>query len=78
MIGCHFSSLRLWTSIECAYCVVIMFTCLNVSLIFVMEIFSFVSKLFIDGICVVALAHATMPISGATFHPLIVILLMNG
>ena len=44
---------------------------------FVMGIFSFVSKLFIDGICVVALAHATMPISGAMFHPLIVTLLMN-
>ena len=78
MIGCRFSSLCLWTSIECAYCEAIMFICLNVIFIFAMGIFSFVSKLFIDGICFVALALATRTISGVTFHPLVVILLMSG
>lgn len=33
---------------------------------FVIGIFSFVSKFFIDGVCVVAIAHATKTMSGAT------------
>ena len=37
-----------------------------------------VSKCFIDGMCVVALAPATNAISGATFHPLVIMLLMSG
>ena len=45
--------------------------CLNVSLIFVIGIFN-------HGICVVALAHATRTMSGTTFHPLDVMLLMSG
>ena len=53
MTGGRFSSLRLWTSIECAYCVAIMLICLNVLLIFITRSLSFVSKLFIDGMCVV-------------------------
>ena len=55
-----------------------MFICLNLFLIFAIGILSFVSKLFIDGICVVALAPTTRTISGATFHPLVVMLLMSG
>jgi len=43
-----------------------MFICLNVILIFVIGIFIFVSKCFIDGICVVALAPIARTISGAT------------
>ena len=30
LIVCRFSSLRLWTNMECAYCVAIMLICLNV------------------------------------------------
>ena len=37
---------------------------------------SIVSSLFIDGMCVVALAHATNTINGATFPPLVMMLLM--
>ena len=37
-----------------------------------------VSKCFIDGMCVVALAPATNAMSGATFHPLVIMLLMSG
>jgi hypothetical protein len=40
--------------------------------------FGFVSKLFIDGTCIMTLAPATRTISGATIHPLVVILLMSG
>ena len=48
-------------------------------LIFVTGIIGFVSKLFIDGICVVvALAPTTKTMSGAMFHPFVVILLMSG
>ena len=39
---------------------------------------SFVSKLFIDGMCVVALAPATKTMSGTMFHPLAMMLLMSG
>ena len=39
---------------------------------------SVVSKLFIDGMCVVALALVSNTMSGATFHPLEIMLLMSG
>ena len=35
-------------------------------------ILNFSSKIFIEGMCVVALAHAVMIINGSTFHPLLV------
>lgn len=44
---------------------------------FVIGIFSFVSKFFIDGVCVVPIAHATKTMSGATLYPLDVMLLMS-
>jgi hypothetical protein len=50
--------------------VAIMLICLNVLLIFIIG--SFISKLFIDGMCVVALAPATKTMSGATFHLVVV------
>ena len=34
--------------------------------------FEFFSKIFIEGMCVVALAPAVMTINGSTFHPLLV------
>ena len=63
---------------ECEYCVILVLNCLNVLPIFVTKIFSFISRLLIDGICVVALAHATKSMIGATLHPLVVMLLMSG
>jgi hypothetical protein len=39
--------------------------------------FDCVSRFFIDGMCVVALAPATSTISGATFHPLVMMLLTS-
>lgn len=44
---------------------------------FGMGSFSVVSKLFIDGMCAVV-ALVTKTIIGATFHPCITMLLMNG
>ena len=78
VIHCRFSSLCFRSTTECVFCVVIMFICLSVFLIFAIGILRFVSKLFIDGLCVVDLAPATRTISGAMFHPLIVMLLMSG
>jgi hypothetical protein len=63
---------------ECAYCVAIMLICLNVSLIFMIGSVNVVSSIFIDGICVVPLALATNTMSGATFQPFFMMLLMNG
>ena len=78
MIVCRFLSLRLWTNIECSYCVAIKLICLNVFLIFVIGSSSIFSRFFIDGMCVVPLAPATNTMSGATFHPLVMVLLMSG
>ena len=41
-------------------------------------ILSIVSRFCIDGMCVVALAPATSTMSGATFQPLVIMLLMSG
>ena len=51
---------------------------LNMLFIFVIGIFNFVSKFFIDGICVVAFALATKTISGVAFCPLHAMLLTSG
>ena len=52
--------------------------CLNIFLTFAIGILSFVSKLFIDGICVEALAPTSRTVSGATFHPLVVMEILRG
>lgn len=63
---------------ECAYCVGIVLICLNALLTFVIGSFSLVSKLFIDGMCIVALELAIKIMSGVTVHPLVVMLLISG
>ena len=79
LIVCPFSSLRLWTNMECAYCVAIMLICLNVFLkIFMIGSVNVVSSFFIDGICVVPLAPTTGTMSGATFQPFVMMLFMSG
>lgn len=55
----------------------LVFICLNVLLVFVIGIFGFASKLFIDGMCVVALAPMIKIIIWAMVHPLVVMLLMS-
>ena len=51
---------------------------MKVCLIVSLGILSFSSKKFIEGVCVVALAPAVMTTSGSTFHPLLVMLSING
>ena len=56
-----------------------MLICLNVLLIFMIGSLSIISSIiFIDGMCVVAFALAINTMSGATFHPLVMMLLMSG
>jgi hypothetical protein len=77
LIDCQISSLHLWTRIECAYCMATMLICLNVIMISMARSLSFVSNLFIDGMCVMALAPAAKTMSG-TLHPLVMMLLTSG
>ena len=66
-----FSGLRLWTSIECAYCVAIMLICWHVVFYFYEREFKYCFQVFfIDGMCVVALALVTNTMSRATSIPL--------
>ena len=37
----------------------------------------FSSRIFIEGMCVVALAPVVITINGSTFHPLLAMLFMN-
>ena len=55
----------------------IILICWNVFFIFMRGSLSVVSTFFIDGMCVLALALATSIMSGATFHPLVMMLLMS-
>ena len=51
---------------------------MKVYLIVSFGILNFSSKIFIERVCVVALAPAVMTISGSTFHPLLVMLPISG
>lgn len=62
---------------DCAYCVANVLICLNVFFMFVIGSFSFIPRLLIDGTCVVALVPNVKTMSGATFHPLVMVLLMS-
>ena len=69
-----FSSLLLYRIIDIACCIAIVLISVKVCLIVFSGILNFSSKIFIEGMCVVALAPAMMRISGSTFHPLLVML----
>ena len=51
---------------------------MKVCLIASLRILNFSSKVFIEGVCVVALAPAVMTISSSIFQPLLVMLSMSG
>ncbi|KAG0597390.1 hypothetical protein M758_UG334300 [Ceratodon purpureus] len=70
--------LLLWRRIDMAYCMAIVFMFLKVFLMVGKGILKLSTSSFIDGMCVVALAPAVMTIGGSTFHPLAVILAING
>ena len=56
----------------------IMLISLNILLIFKIKSLSIFSSLFIHGMCVVALVLGTNTMSGATFHPCVIMLLLSG
>ena len=51
---------------------------MKVCLIVSFGILNFSSKIFIEGVCVVALALVVITIRGSTFHPLLVMLSISG
>src|SRR5579875_1316303 len=64
--------------IDPPYCIAIVFINLNVFFIEVSLRLNFVSSIFMEGECVVPLAPAVMTISGSTFHPCWMTLLISG
>ena len=73
-----FSILYLWIGIECTYYMTIMLICLNVFPNFIIIVFSWNSRHFIDGMFVVALVATKITMSGVALHPFLVRLFMNG
>ena len=76
--GSLFSSLLLCRIIYIACCIAMVLISLKICLIVFSGILNFSSKIFIERMCVVALALAVMTISGSTFHPLLVMLSISG
>ena len=72
--GSLFSSLLFCRIRDMAYCIAMVLISLKVCLIVFSNILSFSFKIFIEGMCVVALARAVMTINGSKFHPLLVML----
>ena len=73
-----FSSLLLCRIIDIACCIAMVLISMKVCLIISFGILNFSSKIFIEGVCVIALVPAMMTISGSTFHPLLVMLFTSG
>ena len=69
--GSLFSSLLLCRIIDIACCIAMVLISLKVCLMVFSGILNFSSKIFIEGMCVVALAPTVMTINGSTFHPLL-------
>ena len=76
--GSLFSSLLFSRIIDIACCIAMVLISVMICLIVFSGILNFSSKIFIKGMCVVALTHAVMTISDSTFHPLLVMLSISG
>ena len=76
--GSLFSSLLLCRIIDIASCIAMVLISLKVCLMVFSGILNFSSKIFIEGMCVVALAPTMMKIIDSTFHPLLVMWFMSG
>ena len=76
--GSLFSSLLLCRIIDITCCIAMVLITMKVCLIVSFGILNFSSKIFIEGMCVVAVAPAVITINGSTFHPLLVILSISG
>ena len=75
--GSLISILLLYRNIDIAYCIAMMLISLKVCLIAFSGILNFSFKIFIEGMCMVALAPTVMTINGSTFHPLLVMLFIS-
>ena len=70
--GSLFSSLLCCRIIDIACCIAMVLISVKVCLMVFSSTLNFSSKIFIEEMCVVALAPAMMTINGSTFHPLLV------
>ena len=70
--GSLFSSLLLCRIIGIACCIAMVLISLEDCLIVFSGILNFSSRIFIEEMCVVALALVVMTINGFTFHPLLI------
>ena len=70
--GSLFSNLLLCRIIDIVCCIAMVLISLKVCLMVYFRTLKFSSKIFIERMCVVALALAVMTINGSTFHPLLV------
>ena len=61
-----------------AYCMAIVFMFLKVCLMDAIGILNLSSSIFIDGMCVAALAPAVITMSGSIFQPLAAMLSISG
>ena len=61
-----------------AYCMAIVFMFLKVCLMDAIGILNLSSRIFIDGMCVAALAPAVITMSGSIFQPLAAMLSISG
>ena len=76
--GLLFFNLLLCRIINIACCIAIVLISLKVCLIVFSCILNFSSKIFIEGMCVVALAPAIITTSGSMFQPLLAMLFISG
>ena len=76
--GSLFSSFLLCRIIDIACCIAMMLISLKFSLMVFSGILNFSSKIFIERMCVVALAIVVMTINGSTLHPLLAMLFISG
>ena len=74
----HYFLVFLCRIIDIACCIAMVFISLKVCSIVFYGILNFSSKIFIEGMYLVALALAVMTINGSTFHPLLVMLSISG
>ena len=76
--GWLYSIFLLCRIIDMACCIVMVLISLNVCLMVVSGILKFVSRSFIEGACVVPIAHIVMTMSGSIFHPKSIMLFKRG
>lgn len=77
-VGSPFSIFLLCSIMDMAWCIAILFISLKVFLMGFIGILTLVSRIFIEGMYVDALAPAVITISGSTIHPLFLMSLMRG